>query len=218
MISKFERYIQKLFLEQEAPANAEGTPPPSPPPNEGAEGADLSSEIMPETEKTFPEEIELAKLAVRAIYFNPSSKDVHKLKLKIDNREIPFEMISDYYETTKNIIPILGFVEWVMNQYEGVSNNWMYQPEISGNSIIKKIKQFNKKLSPEQKLDNGKRIYWTRIILNCLLDGRSNFNLNIGDINEKTIKEVFRLLNQHFSGDTRGLFPGKQLNNGPGNN
>jgi hypothetical protein len=37
---------------------------------------------MPE-KPVFPEELELAKLAVRALYFNKDSKNTHNLKLKI---------------------------------------------------------------------------------------------------------------------------------------
>lgn len=214
MKSEFDQFIHSLIFEQDEEASA----PPAP---EGAEGdvppeqAGLESEIMPEPEQTFPEELELAKLAIRAIYFNPSSKEVHKLKLKSEGKEIPFEMISDYYERTKDILPVLGFIEWAMDKYEGVSSKWTEDPEFKGENIIKKIKHFDKTLDEEQKLDNGKRVYWTRIILNCLLHGNANFNINIGDVNEKTIKEVFRLLNQHFSGDTRGLFPNLDQAKGP---
>lgn len=215
MKSEFEKYIYKILLEQEAP-----TPPT---PDEGGEGEsapnpeeeDLSGEIMPEPEEVYPEELELAKLAIRAIYFNPSSKDVHKLKLRIGEHEIPFEMISDYFEKTKSMVPILGFIEWAMDKYEGISSKWTEDPDVRGKNIIQKIKEFNKELPKEQRLDNGKRVYWTRIILNCLLHGNPNFNINIGDVNEKTIKEVFRLLNQHFSGDTRGLFPNMDNSRGP---
>jgi hypothetical protein len=207
MKSQFESYIHRILFEQEETD--------APPPPEGAEGGappeeqGLENEVMPqETEpEAIPEEIELAKLAIRAIYFNPSSKDVYKLKLKIKGSEIPFEMISDYFEKTKNMLPVLGFIEWAMDKYEGVSSKWTEDPEFKGKNIIQKITEFNKNLPETQKLDNGKRVYWTRIVLNCLLHGNSTFNINIGDVNAKTIKEVFRLLNQYFSGDTRGLFP-----------
>jgi hypothetical protein len=211
MKSEFESYIHRILFEQE-----EGDAPPAPPEGDAPpEQQGLESEIIPEPEQTFPEEIELAKLAIRAIYFNPSSKDVHNLKLKTEGREIPFEMISDYYEKTKDILPVLGFIEWAMDKYEGVSSKWTEDPEFKGKNIIQKIINYNKKLPEDQKLDNGKRVYWTRIILNCLLNGNPNFNINIGDVNEKTIKEVFRLLNQHFSGDTRGLFPNSDSSKGP---
>jgi hypothetical protein len=212
MKSQFDQYIHSIILEQDEQPSA---------PPEGAEGdvspeqQGLESEIMPEPEQSFPEEIELAKLAIRAIYFNPSSKDVHKLKLKSKGKVIPFEMISDYYERTKDILPVLGFIEWAMDKYEGVSSKWTEDPEFKGKDIVQKITEYNKKLPEEQKLDNGKRVYWTRIVLNCLLHGNPNFNINIGDVNEKTIKEVFRLLNQHFSSDTRGLFPNSDQSKGP---
>jgi hypothetical protein len=213
MRSQFESYIHRILFEQEETD--------APPPPEGEEGGvppeeqGLESEVMPQEEETIPEEIELAKIAIRAIYFNAASKDVNKLKFKINNQEIPFEKISDYYENTKNVIPILGFVEWAMNKYEGSSTKWVRNPEVSGKNIIQKIKEFNKTLPEEQRIENGKRVYWTRIILNCLLHGTPNFNINIGDVNEKTIKEVFRLLNQHFSGDTRGILPNTDSYRGP---
>lgn len=213
MKSQFESYIHRILFEQE---EADAPPPP-----EGAEGdvppeeQGLESEIMPQEEEGFPEELELANLAIRAIYFNSSSKDVHKLKLNVKGKQIPFEMISDYFERTKDILPVLGFIEWTMNKYEGVSSKWTEDPEFKGKNIIQKIIELNKDLPQEQKLDNGKRVYWTRIILNCLLHGNPNFNINVGDVNEKTIKEVFRLLNQHFSGDTRGIFPNLDRAKGP---
>lgn len=166
--------------------------------------------------QVFPEEIELAKLAVRAIYFNINSKDVHSLKLRYKDSVIPFEKISDFFEKTKKINPVLGFVEWAMDRYEGLSSKWTEQPEIKGDGIVEKIKKFNKKLPEENRLDNGKRVYWTRIILNCLLHGTSNFNINISDVNEQNIKEIFRLLKQHFGNDTRGLFAGDNDWKGPG--
>lgn len=224
--SQFEEYIQSFFLEKQgddaAPPQQGAEAPPAQQEGDDAQGEDvnidtenLENEFLDEEDEVFPEEIELAKLAIRAIYFNPSSKDVHKLKMRVNGEEIPFEKISDYYESTKNIIPVLGFIEWAMNKYEGISSKWTEQPDIRGKNIKEKMKEF-KKLPEEEQLDNGKRVYWTRIVLNCLLHGDANFNINIGDVNEKTIKEVFRLLNQHFSGDTRGMFVGTHFDKGPG--
>lgn len=223
MISNFDKYIQTLFLEQGEENKTTTDPGGLPTADAGApdaapegedENVDLTQEIQGE-QQTFPEEIELAKLAIRALYFNISSKNLHNLKLKVDNGIIPFEKISDYFEKTKNIIPVLGFVEWIMDKFEGFSSKWTEQPEIRGKTIIQKIKDFNKELPEEQRLDNGKRVYWARIILNCLLKGNSNFNINIGDVNERSIKEVFRLLKQYFGTDTRGTFAGQPDSNGP---
>jgi len=223
MISQFDIFIQNLFLEAgEQPAD----PALGAPPQGGTEGGapDAGGEQLPEEppvedlapdEPTFPEEIELAKLAIRAIYFNIDSKNTHNLKMRIGNNEIPFEMVSDYFEKTKNIIPVLSFVEWVMDKYEGSASKWTEDPEIRGKSIAEKLKAF-KKLPKEQQLDNGKRVYWTRIILNGLLRGSPNFNINISDVNEKTIKEIFRLLKQNFGTDTRGTFAGLPDMNAPG--
>jgi hypothetical protein len=222
-MSNFDLYISKLFLEaenpeegqsqnQEAPANTQESPPDEGVPPEG----EMPPEELAPAEIVPPEELELAKLAVRAIYFNTSSKDVHNLKMKVGDQLIPFEKIPDYFEKTKKILPILGFVEWAMDRYEGVSSKWTEQPEFKGQSIVQKIKSMNSQLPEEQKLDNGKRVYWTRIILNCLLRGSSNFNLNISDINEKNIKEVFRLMKQEFGRDTRGLLGSEVDSTGPG--
>lgn len=222
MNSGFEQYIYSLMLEQDAPARDDAPEKPdqqadSPDQQQNQEGEQQDQPAAPvQEEEVIPEEIELAKLAVRAIYFNISSKDVHSLKLKYKDSVIPFEKISDFFEKTKKINPVLGFVEWAMDRYEGLSSKWTEQPEIKGDDIITKIKKFNKKLPEENRLDNGKRVYWTRIILNCLLHGTSNFNINISDVNEKNIKEIFRLLKQHFGSDTRGLFAGDNDWKGPG--
>ena len=56
------------------PVQDAGAPDASAPEGEGGpEGEDLSSELQPQ-ETVFPEEMELAKLAIRALYFNISSK------------------------------------------------------------------------------------------------------------------------------------------------
>jgi hypothetical protein len=225
MYSSFDDFIRNIFLEQGEPPEKPKQDSPSPPPTQGGneggeeppapdENSDLSGDIGAE-EESYPEEMELAKLAIRAIYFNISSKDVHNLKLKVEGEVIPFEKISDYFEKTKSIIPVLGFVEWVMDHYEGDSSKWTERPEFKGKGIIEKIKQMNKDLPKEQRLDNGKRVYWTRIILNCLLRGNSDFNVNISDVNENSIKEIFRLLKQNFGTDTRGLFAGTDNMQGP---
>jgi len=218
----FDQYILQLFSEAEAPSNASPTPNAAPENAKSNNGNnDLTNELenpdnfedeqFEDEEEVSPEEIELAKLAVRALYFNIESKDVHNLKLHIDNRDIPFEKISDYFEKTKNIFLVIGFVEWVMDRYEGVSSKWSEEKNIKGKSIGEKIRLFNKQLPDEQKLDNGKRVYWTRIILNALLHGDSNFNLNISEVNEKNIKEIFRLLKQYFGSDTRTAYPSPTL-------
>jgi hypothetical protein len=59
-------------------------------------------------------------------------------------------------------------------------------------------------------------VYWTRIILNCLINGNAEFNINISDVNEKNIKEIFRLLKQSFGSDTRGILQGLDNLEGPG--
>jgi hypothetical protein len=218
MILEFDRFIQSIL---EAGENA-------PPENQGAQSPESGGETPPEAppegemdlppeeeEPVIPEEIELAKLAVRAIYFNVDSKDVHNLKLRVGDNIVPFEKIQDYFEKTKNSKTILGFVEWAMDKYEG-NSRWSEDPEVKGKGIVDKIKVFNKTLPQEQQLDNGKRVYWTRIILNCLINGNAEFNINISDVNEKNIKEIFRLLKQSFGSDTRGILQGLDNLKGPG--
>lgn len=221
-VNEFDKFVLSVIIEadNQTQSNASENAPEAPPQeNEG--DAPSTDEMPPEdnfepAEIVSPEEIELAKLAVRAIYFNVNSKDLHRLKLKVGEEIIPFEKIPDYFERTKKIIPILGFVEWAMDKYEGLSSKWTEDPSFKGLGIVEKIKKYNQEMPPEQKLDNGKRGYWTRIILNCLLRGSANFNLNISDINEKNIKEVFRLLKQEFGRDTRGLFATDVDTSGPG--
>lgn len=195
-------------------AGGEGAPPEG----DVGGGEDLSQEVMPEVpeEDVAPEEIELAKLAIRALYFNIESKDVHAYKVKTRSGEvIPFEKLADYFEKTKDIPTTLSFIEWLMNRYEGVHSKWTEQPEIRGQTIMQKIKEFNKDPDVEH-LDNGKRVYWARIILNSLLRGTPDFNVNIDDVNENSIKEIFRLLKQSFGTDTRGILPGLDSLKGPG--
>lgn len=196
-----EDSVEEGDEDSQSPGGDAGMPPGG--------GDDLSGELdqempsMPE-KPVFPEEIELAKLAIRALYFNKDSKDTHNLKMRIDGQEIPFEKIPDYFEKTKKILSVLGFVEWVMDKYEGLASKWTEQPKVKGKSISSKIKYFQS-LPEDKVLDNGKRVYWVRIILNALIQGSPSMNINIGDVNEQNIVEVFRLLKQHFGRDTRGL-------------
>jgi len=158
-------------------------------------------------EPVAPEELELAKLAVRALYFNAESKDLHDKKLRYKGRVIPFEKISDEFERHKIVLPVLFFVEKLMDHYEGKASKWTERPEIKGKSIIDKIRAFNAVAKGDEQLDNGKRVYWTRIILNCLLDGTPAENLVISDVNEQNLHEIFNFLKQQYGGDTRGLTP-----------
>jgi len=226
MISEFDKYIFKLMTEADLPSVGDSANDAvdqnesvnNDPTSEDGMSDDLMNELPETPEKpVFPEELELAKLAIRALYFNKDSKDVHNLKLKVDNQSIPFEKISDFFEKTKKIIPILSFVEWVMDKYEGLASKWSEQPEVKGKSIKDKLKYFVS-LPEEERLDNGKRVYWARIILNCLLNGTPNTNINISDVNEKNIEEVFRFLKQHFGQDSRGMMQPdvKQNLEGPG--
>jgi hypothetical protein len=185
--------------DQESPpidANQEEPPP-----------EDLGAELSPE-KPVFPEEMELAKLALQALNFNAQSKNVHVLKLKIDGREIPFERIPDYFESTKDIAPTLGFIEWAIERYEGGSSKWIRSKK---SNIIQTIKKLNTELPEEQLLDSNRRMEWTRIILNCLIKGDANFSLNISEINEKTIGEIFDSLMQTFGSDSRGMFKGLEI-------
>ena len=228
MESIFDKLYFKLIREADEkempePDSAEDSAgaPPEAPEGDMEQGQDMGMDDMEGMEDegladdapVFPEELELAKLAVRALYFNIASKDVHQYKMKIDGKPIPFDKISDYFESTKNWKPIVQFVEWIMDKFEGISSKWTEQPEIRGKSILQKIKKF-KHLDSEQVLDNGKRLYWVRIILNCLMSGNPDFNLVISDVNEKNIGEIFNLLKMHFGRDTRGI--DQDVKTGPG--
>lgn len=232
-MKKFDDVFTKLITE------AGQNPPPSPPkddekdaaaPDSVPSGEDSGKDDQAqldqlenldgeneEDEKVYPEELELAKLAVRALYFNAESKDLHQFKMKIaPEKVIPFELITDYFEETKDWKHVLGFLEYIMDKYEGISSRWSEQPHIRGKTILQKIDKFNKTLEEDQKLDNGKRLYWVRLILNAFLRGNPDFNLNTSDVNEDNIVEVFRLLKQSFGTSTRGLRPGIDLRS-PGN-
>lgn len=223
MISKFDQYLQKLFLEA-------GPPPPNPeeedavaapPGDEGDAGGEtgmeapedgLEAELAPE-KPTFPEELELAKLAIRALSFNADSRNTQQFKLKTQGREIPFGMISDYFEKTKKNLAVLGFVEWVIDSYEGIGSKWMQK---QNDNIVGTIHKLNRELPPEEQLSNSDRLAWTRIVLNCLLQGTANFALNISEVNEKTIREIHNLLTQSFGHDSRGVFADVADMRGPG--
>ena len=220
MTDEFDRLFQILLeaKDEEPPAAPEG----------GEDGESLDQDIdisdgeipmdgAPEEEPVFPEEMELAKMAVAALYFNKDSKDVHKLGLWVKDidettgerhkERIPFEKITDYFESSKNYKAVLGFVEHVMDYYEGCSSKWTEQPDIKGKGIIEKIQHFKETLPEEQQLDKAKRLYWVRIILNALMHGESGYNLTVADVDAKNIGEVYRKLKQDFGGDTRGLMP-----------
>mgnify|MGYP003653171502 CR=1 FL=1 len=230
MSTEFNKLILQLLTEAEKPplppsspegeggspaeAGGEGEAPPM---EGGDEEFNLDDAGMDELEEepALPEEIELAKLAVRSLYFNPESKSVHKYALRIGGEKIPFEKISDYFEETKNWKPILGFVEHIMDKFEGLSSKWTEQPDVRGKGILDKIKDYNKDASLDEQLDNGKRSTWVRIIINALLYGRPSYNLSISDVNEKNLKEIYRKLKQDFGEDSRGLMPNNDLR-GPG--
>lgn len=225
--TNFDDLVNSLLLEA-------GAPPASPSDDEeipmpgGEEGGDAGApngEEMPpnpgeedlgiEEEPTKPEELELAKFAIRAINFNIKSKDVHKMSLKYKGKTIPFENLSDFFEETKAVKPVLGFIEHMMNRYEGLGSKWTEQPEVAGKSITDKLTAFDQVANTDERLDNGKRVYWVRIILNALLKGDPSYNLVTSDVTPESIGEIFNKLKMDFGYDTRGLR--KQLGmRGPG--
>jgi hypothetical protein len=228
-MKRFQNLYLQLLKEAEGDEEDESAPPvegqegedDSAPPLPGGEGEGLPEEMnmddIPDgmmggeelEEEVNQEEIELAKLAVRAIYFNLDSKDVHQYKLKVKDDIIPFENIPDYFEETKNWTAVLAFVEHIMDKFEGTSSKWAEEKEISGKPIIQKLKIINRGMPKEQQLDAAQRLYWTRIILNCILFGKPTENMNIGDINERNLKEIFGWLKLHYGVDTRGITGGK---------
>lgn len=213
MTTKFDALINRLVKEADQPdLGGQGGDAPAPEaggtPEGGQPTEDDLSLLQEPTEPTPPEELELARLAVRALNFNIHSKDTHQYSMKVNGVSVPFEKMSDYFEQTKNWKPVLQFIEWVMNKFEGISSKWSEQEEIKGKDIIEKIKNFNKKYQGQEDmlLDNSKRLVWTRIILNSMLHADPSFNLVGTDVNEKNIKEIFNLLKQHFNHNSRGLF------------
>ena len=208
MTPLFDKYIQRFILEaKEQEEEKESPQPPIDANQEEPPPEDLGAELAPE-KPVYPEEFELADLALKALNFNAKSKNVHTLKLKIDGKEIPFERITDYFEETKDVAPILGFVEWAIDRYEGGSSKWIRSKR---SSIIQTIKKLNNELPEEQLLDSNRRMEWTRIILNCLLKGDANYSLNISEVNEKTIGEIFDSLMQTFGSDSKGMFKGLEF-------
>jgi len=216
---RFNELYQLLLTEAEqppAPPTAGGEMGTAPAPSEGEEGAPdegMEDDLLPEEPdvESAPEELELAKLAIRALFFNTSSKDVHMYSLKVKDHRVPFEELPDFFEDTKQWQPVISFVEYVMDKFEGFSSKWTEQPEIKGKNILDKIRILHKSTPKDQRLDNGKRLHWVRIIVNCLLHGRPTENINIGDVNEQNIKEIFDMLKMHYGMDSRGIMPGKDI-------
>ena len=224
---KFDDLYLTLLKEAQGDEEDDNSPPPVPdeqggggedaaPSPEGDGGLPEEMDIdamaddqgQPE-EKVNPEEIELAKVAVRALYFNLDAKDVHQYKLKIKDEIYPFEKIPDYFEETKQWKPVLAFIEHIMDKFEGTASRWAETKEISGKPIIQKIKMINRNIPEEEQLDDARRLYWVRIILNCMLFGKATENINIGDVTERNIEEIFNWLKLHYGVDTRGITPGK---------
>jgi hypothetical protein len=218
MDSLFNDYF--LHILKEASTGEEPPMPPSDDNNadeeENNELENLGGDDM-EVEQVFPEELELAKFAIRALYFNVSNKDLSKVAMKYNKHLIAFYKIPDFFEKTKKGAPVLDFIEQLMDEYEGMNSKWTDRPEVKGKSILEKIRAFNAVAKPEEKLDNGKRMLWIRIIINCLFEGQSDFNINTSDVDEDTIHEIFNLLKMHYGHDTRGLLHGMDFK-GPGNN
>lgn len=216
MTRNFDKIIISLLTEADkamepTPAPNNAAPPDAADPNAGnandpnAPQDDLGEPEEIEEEPVSLEELELAKLAVRALNFNVDSKDVHKYHIRYKGERIPFEKIPDFFEQTKNVEVVLPFIEWVMDKYEGIHSRWTEQEEFKGKGILDKIKAIDANATEEEKLDCGKRVYWTRLILNCLLFGSPDFNLVTSDVTLETVHEIFALLKQHFGNDTRGL-------------
>lgn len=218
MTEEFEKYIKSILEKSNKPSPNEddGEDVSEVDDDEGMmDDMDIPDDDNMDEAKTYPEEIELAKLAVRAIYFDINSKNVHDLGMWVTTvnpnthekrkERIPFEKVADYFEKTKNYRSVLGFVEHVMDHYEGLSSKWTEPSDIEGKGILSKLRYFNN-LPETEKLDNGKRVHWARIVLNCLLNGQPGYNLNIDDVNAKNIKDIFKKLNQDFGGSTRGIF------------
>ncbi len=230
MTKKFDHHFKQILAEAQAddselpefgqdPSQAEGGQPDMNDPGQSDPMDDMGLDDFSDvdTPPVPPEELELGKLAVRAANFNIHSKDVHQYSMKINDESIPFERISDYFEKTKNWKPVLRFVEWVMNKYEGSNSKWSEDKELMGKNIVDKITQLNKdKSDPAKLLDNSKRITWTRIILNVMLHADPSFNLVGTDITEENLPDIFNLLKSKFNQNSRGLFNAEIK--GPNNN
>ena len=221
MTNKFDALVKMILGEADIEQPSMAGNMPSPDGSSEAPGAQ-DEEPLPEEpaepeNPVPPEELELANLAVRAMNFNIHSKDVNQYRFTVEGQTYPFAELSDYFEKTKNWRPVLRFIEWVMNKFEGISSKWTERPEFKGKHIISKIDDMNKDQSnPDILLDNSKRMAWVKIIINCLLHSDPSFNLVGSDITEKNLPEIFNLLKQHFGQNTRGLFSAEIP--GPGNN
>lgn len=228
MTKKFNELYQFILREAQGDQNLPdfGKPDQQPAPAQGNEspeapsgglGDDLTAQLGELGKPVPPEELELAKLAIRAANFNTNSTDVHQYQMKVNGQVISFDQISSYFEQSKNWQAVLKFVEWIINKYEGANSRWSEDQELLGKDIIKKIRFFNKDRSdPSKLLDNSKRITWTRIILNALLNPDPSFNMNGSEVDEKSLPDIFNTLKQKFGNNSKGLFSTELK--GPSNN
>lgn len=215
MTKKFNELYQFILREAQGDQNLPdfGKPDQQPDQDAGAPedpsgglGDDLAAQLGEVDKPVPPEELELAKLAIRAANFNTSSTDIHQYQLKINGQVIPFDQVSSYFEQTKNWQAVLKFVEWIINKYEGANSRWSEDQELLGKDIIKKIRFFNKDRSdPSKLLDNSKRIVWSRIILNALNNPDPSFNMNGSEVDEKSLPDIFNMLKQKFGNNSKGL-------------
>lgn len=180
--------------------------------------AGLDDELAGLEKPVPPEELELAKLAVRARNFNIHSKDVNQYKADVNGQILAFEKLPDYFEKSKDWKTTLKFIEWIMNKYEGDNTSWSNHKELAGRDIITRIRKINRqnKGNPDMLLDNSKRLVWTRIILNAMLHADPSFNLVGTDVTEENMPDIFNMLKQNFNNNSRGLF-NTELK-GPNNN
>lgn len=228
-MTKFDNILISYILEADGPPSPPSSPDSSgsspnepgatqtPPPGQDPSKEENNPEEQDDGEEiTSPEEFELAKLAIQALFF-----DTRSVKTKINPK------IYDDFENKRNIIPILTHVEHVINKnqsdegfrikdkLDSISHS-SNTPDIKHKSIADKIKYFSKNQS-ENSLDQGKRIFWVRIILNALKFKSNNYNLLEDDITPESIKVIFNKLKYDFNDDTRGTYRGFGNNiSGPG--
>ncbi len=194
------RRFENLILEAEETLDAAPNPnnPDQPPAQDGGDQPPQSDATQ---EITSPEEFELAKLAVRALFFDPSKSGINP-------------KIYDDFESKKNVISILNYVERKIDETESdegfrvterLDQSNPDSKKLKGMSIGKKLLYLNQN-SKENTLDNGRRIFWTRIILNALKYNGNNYNLVEDDITPETIKPIFDKLKQDFNVNTRGTY------------
>lgn len=164
-------------------------------PVEGEEGVEGPAEAMAPKVNT-PQDIELARLAVKAL-----SMDGSRVNPKI----------YDDFEKKRNSAQILNYIESRVGKVGAVDSivdtalaqlgDTIDTNALKGKSISDKLAYYNQQTGG---YDDTQIDFWTRIILNALKYNGNDYNMTGGD--GDSMNSIIERLKQDFNYDTRGMF------------